>query len=270
MYRQYMSTNSLLQYVLSSSVRVDLLGLLSAAQRPTDELIDDLDASKSAVYTALADLERRDLLAEGDADWELTGQGRLVSDLIEQWESLDTLLEQDRDYWATHRTDVLPAPFRRRLPELGKYEVVRSEPPNVRAHARKVVSLLDGAEWCHTAVPIHVPEYSDAFPNTPDSRLIFPPAVIDQFHQDVTAGERDRIRRNDAVSHRVRPLDFGFTAAADFMMLALRPRSGDMVDSVVIATDDSAIQWATELHDSLWNDAEPLETYLRREHGYRL
>lgn len=257
---------SVFYFVLSSSVRVDILSMLAASSENTRGLIDRLDASQSSVYTAVSDLEERRVLFEGEDGWQLTGRGRLVLDIIEQWQSTETLLQTDPEYWDTHRTDVLPAKFRRRLPELGDYEVVRSEPPTVRAHARKVVSLLESTESCDTAVPIHVPEYDEAYPNSPDSRLIFPPSVIDQYREEAEQAGRDDLRPQDRVPYRVRDMKFGFTAADEFMVIALPPYGEKMVESVLTSTEQSAIRWASELFDYIWADAEPLEAYCERQH----
>ncbi|ATW89305.1 putative transcriptional regulator [Halohasta litchfieldiae] len=259
-----MPGNSVYDFVISSSVRVDILQRLAATTQPTDQLIDHLDASTSTVYTALADLERRGVVFDGDAGWTLTGQGRLVVDLIERKKSTVQTINYDQEYWETHRTDHLPREFRRRLPELGQYEVVRSEPPTVRAHASAVVDLLEQADSCRTAVPIHAPEYSDAFPDDPDSRLILPPSVVDQLQADVEAGTRDRIREIDTAQYRVTDIQFGFTVADSYMMMALRPMTQSPVESVLISEAESAIRWASDLYESLWQDAERLDSYLSR------
>jgi len=259
-----MQRNSVYDFVISSSVRIDILQRLAAATESTDHLIDHLDASTSTIYTALADLERQGVVFDGNAGWRLTGQGRLVVDLIERRQSTVQTIKYDQKYWETHRTDHLPREFRRRLPELGHYEVVRSEPPDVRAHARAVVDLLEQAESCRTAVPIRAPEYSDAFPDDPDSRLIFPPSVVDQLQAEVEAGTRKRIREIDAVEYRVTDIQFGFTVADSYMMMALRPMTQSPVESVLISEADSAIGWASDLYESFWQDAEPLDSYLNR------
>jgi len=62
-----MHGDSVYDFVISSSVRVDILERLAGTPQPTDQLIDHLDASTSAVYTALADLERQGVVFDGDA-----------------------------------------------------------------------------------------------------------------------------------------------------------------------------------------------------------
>lgn len=259
-----MHGNSVYEFVISSSVRVAILQRLAATPQPTDDLIDHLDASTSAVYTALADLERQGVVFDGDADWRLTGHGRLVVDLIDRRNATVQTITQDQDYWATHRTDHLPREFRRRLPELGDYEIVRSEPPDVRAHARVAVDLLEQAESCRTAMPIHVPEYRNAFPDHPDSRLLFSPSVIDNIQADTGTGTRDGIRQIDAAECRVWDMQFGFTVSDSSLMLALRPMSQSPVASMLVSETDSAIQWAEDLYESFWQEAEPVASYLNR------
>ncbi|TQQ81423.1 helix-turn-helix transcriptional regulator [Halonotius roseus] len=259
-----MHGDSVYDFVISSSVRVDILERLAGAPQPTDELIDHLDASTSAVYTALADLERQGVVFDDDAGWRLTGHGRLVVDLIDRRDATVQTINHDQDYWETHRTDHLPREFRRRLPELGTYEVIRSEPPDVRAHARVVTDLLEQAESCRTAMPIHVPEYRNAFPDHPDSRLLFSPSVIDTVRADSGTGTRDGVRQIDAAECRVREMQFGFTVSDSYLMLALRPMSQSPVASMLLSEADSAIRWASELYESFWQEAEPVESYLNR------
>ena len=259
-----MHGDSVYDFVISSSVRVDVLRRLAGTPQPTDQLIDHLDASTSTVYTALADLERQGVVFDDDGGWRLTGQGRLVVDLIERRDATVQTINQDQDYWETHRTDHLPREFRSRLPELGTYEIVRSEPPDVRAHARVVIDLLEQAEHCRTAMPIHVPEYRNAFPDHPDSRLLFSPGVIDNVRADSGTGTRDGIRQIDAAQCRVRDVQFGFTVSDSHLMLALRPMTQSPVASMLISEADSAIRWASELYESFWQDAEPVESYLNQ------
>lgn len=260
-----MSTNSLLHFVVSSSVRVDVVRLLGATPETTDGLLDRLDASQSSVYTAVADLERRDVVVEADGGLRLTGQGRLLLDLIDQWESIEQVVATDSEYWATHRTDVIPRQFRRRLPELGEYEVIRSEPPDVRAHARAIVSGLERVDSCSSAVTIYAPEFEDAFPDGPESRLLLAPRVLDVIDEREN-GLREQLLAHERTPCRVRDLDFGFSVAPEFVMVALQPQSENMVESILRSTDDAAIQWGEQLFDHLWRDAEPLDSYLQRHH----
>lgn len=256
---------SVYDFVISSSVRVDTLRALSATPGETDEIIDRLAASQSAVYTALTDLEQRSVIYETDGVWDLTGQGRLILDLIEESHAIEQLFERDREYWETHRTDVLPRKYRQRLPVLGPYEIIRSEPPDVRAHSREIITRLESAETCDTATHIHVPRYKQAFPNNSDSRAIMSPTVVEQLHREIEQGALDG-HINDAIPKRVLDIEFGVLIGDSFVLLGLPPQEEKQLDTVLLSTDDEAIQWARELYDELWRAAEPLDSYRRRNH----
>ncbi|MFC7195284.1 hypothetical protein ACFQL4_12455 [Halosimplex aquaticum] len=101
-----MNTDKIVGYVLGSSVRTDVLTAVVGERQPMDELIGSIEASESAVYNAVGDLERRGLVRSLEDGWDATGSGRLVADLLEQQENLCRLLEDD--YWRTHDVGALP------------------------------------------------------------------------------------------------------------------------------------------------------------------
>jgi predicted transcriptional regulator len=138
-----MSDRSLITYVGSSSVRADVVSALCQTRRETDELLDSLDASESAVYDALSALERRGVVASVEDGWRLTGVGRLVGDRLDRQQATEELLAEAPEYWQHHDTSVLPKRFRRRLPELGGYDVVRATPTDLDKMVRAVVERVE-------------------------------------------------------------------------------------------------------------------------------
>ncbi|ESS08134.1 MAG: hypothetical protein A07HN63_02154 [uncultured archaeon A07HN63] len=66
------------EFVITSSVRTEIVRRVSEQSTPTDVLLSELTASDSAVYDALSTLSERGLLTEGDSGWELTAHGSLV------------------------------------------------------------------------------------------------------------------------------------------------------------------------------------------------
>lgn len=211
----------------------------------------------------MTELERRSVIYETEDAWALTGQGRLILDLIEASDSVEQLLERDRDYWETHPTDVLPREYRRRLSALGAYEIVRSAPPDVRAHEREIISRLESAEHCLVASRIYVPRYKEAVPNTPESRAIISPMYVEQLQAEIEQGHLNG-HVNDAVPKRVLDIEFGVLTGDSFMVLGLPPQTEKRMDTVLVSTEETAVQWARELHADLWQRAEPLDSYRSR------
>lgn len=97
--------NSVCQFVTASSIREDIVRLLSKQQQPTPMLIDKLDACRSGVYKEISNLQQKGALTETEDGWKLTGCGQLVTDMIEKRQATEEFLGRDRTYWQHHSID---------------------------------------------------------------------------------------------------------------------------------------------------------------------
>jgi predicted transcriptional regulator len=69
------------EFVTGSSVRSDVLRAVVDGTRSTSSLLDEVDASESAVYGAVNELRDRGLLTE-NGDLAVTGVGEIVRDVL--------------------------------------------------------------------------------------------------------------------------------------------------------------------------------------------
>src|SRR6056297_1475431 len=138
-----MPSQSQNEFVLTSSVRTEIVLRLSERTTPTDALLSGIDASDSAVYDALSTLRGRGLLTEVEGGWELTAHGHLVADSVSEWLSSEAFRARDPTFWKNHGIDVIPPAFRRRLPEVGEYEIVRDVPEEPNRCEDVAVGMLE-------------------------------------------------------------------------------------------------------------------------------
>lgn len=150
------------EFVIASSVRTKIVIQLAEGAASTDELLDGIPASGSAVYDAVSTLADQGLVSEREDAWELTAHGQLVTDSIEQWQSTEAFLGADPEYWKGHDASVIPKKFRRRLPEIGDYEVVRSDGAQVTRHHRAALRRMREADHCLIFSPFFSLEYQEA------------------------------------------------------------------------------------------------------------
>jgi len=255
-----MHTDSPIAYVRSSSVRTDVVGSVSERTRSTDEILAALDASESAVYDALSDLQSRGVVSESGDGWQLTGTGRLICDTLERQQATDRLLSSDPAYWERHDVSVIPQPFRRRLPELGDYDVERATEGDLRGLVPWVVSHVEAVESCAVISPMYHREYEVAMPDTAGSQLVIGERVIDEILLDTE--DDSRPGRFDETAVRVTAVPFAIAVSAEWTILTI-PEYGDQwADAKLIATSESAIEWGRDLFDHVWAESTPLGTYL--------
>ena len=255
-----MGVESVIQYVRTSSVRTDIVGSLCPGAESTSELLSAVDASESAIYDALSNLEGRGLVASMDDGWRLTGTGRLVADTIHHQRRLEDHLAADPEYWQRHDTAVLPQSFRCRLAELGGYTVVRGTQTDINRPVREVVSRVESVPNCDVVSPVYHPEYEAAMPDNADSRLIVSCAVIDEMLGSESVSVDTARYEETAV--RVTPVPYALAVADDWMILTLPELDGTWPSAKIVSETDGAISWATDLFARLWADATPIETYL--------
>lgn len=274
------------EFVITSSVRRDIVGQLSRETTPTSELLSEISASNSAIYDALSTLEESGILSEGTSGWELTAHGQLVADLAENWQTTDEFLTQEPAYWKTHRVDIVPPEFRRRLPEIGAYEIVRDGPREPNKHEEVIISRLERADHCELTTSFYSKKFEDAIPNSTETRMLVTREVAAIAISRFIDGLRESLLKPEECVRRLTQCRFTFVVTDDCLLFRLpvttAPESDDPSGSesadrqvpsysltettaTFISETESAVQWGTDLFASLWDESESLEPYLERE-----
>ncbi|WP_135363404.1 helix-turn-helix transcriptional regulator [Halosimplex halophilum] len=255
-----MSSDSIVEYVLGSSVRTDVLLAVVAEGRSIGELIDAVEASESAVYNAVGDLERKGLVRSLEAGWAATGSGQLVADLLEQQGNLCRLLADD--YWREHDVAALPRRFRLRLTELADAEVVRAPDSDPHAVVREVCDRVERAGTdVDIVTPIYQAEYESVMPDATDARLIVDRTVaLDALERIDSPEEADQWAETPV---RVLDLDVGIGVTDSEIMLSLPTIDGQWDSRTeVIAEDDRAMEWGRDLFEHYWDRATPNDEFV--------
>jgi predicted transcriptional regulator len=249
-----MRSHSVCQFVTASSIREDIVKHLSNQPQPTPTLIDKLDACRSGVYKELSNLKQRGALTEAEDGWELTACGQLVTDTITQRQATEEFLGQDLEYWQHHDIDLLPDRYRQQLPNIGDYEIVRGEMPTVNAHVSELVSRLESSDSCDILTPIFVQGLEDAIPDSPDTRVLVTSDVHDQF-----SGDPERVGVFSDAEMRVVPSEVAVSCTDDSLCLVFPNRADGEWQATLVSETDAALQWGSDLFESLWTEAEPVD-----------
>jgi predicted transcriptional regulator len=255
-----MTNDRPVEYVLSSSVRTDVLAAVVDGPVEMAALIGAIDASESAVYNAVGDLERRELVRSVADGWAATGSGQLVADLLEQQANLCRLLSDD--YWRTHDVSALPRRFRIRLTDLADATVYRGSDTDPHATIREVCERVEAATpRVDIVTPIYQAEYEAVMPDSEEARLIIDRTVVENALEGVTDPADAHTYEETPV--RILDVDVGVGVTPDHVMLSLPTIDGQYDSrSEVIATDERALAWGRDLFEHYWSRARPGETFL--------
>lgn len=243
-----------IKWVSDSAVRSELLHTVSRDSCPTSEVLETVDASESAVYAAVNDLERRGLLVEHDAGWVATGRGQLVADLLGQRDAVEDLLAHDVEYWQEHDLSVLPRQFRLRLGALTEYEVIRVTQTDPRRVIREVSNYIREADDVQILAPIYTDEYATAMPDTEATKLLLSTDVVEGALAETV--KNPQAEEPEHAQIRIGEAPVGFTLTPDALLLSFPTLEGQYgTQDQLLMESEAALQWGQELFDYYWEQA---------------
>jgi predicted transcriptional regulator len=209
------------EFVLTSSVRTDIVLRVSEATTPTDALLSGIDASDSAVYNALSTLRNRGLVTECDGGWKLTAHGHLVAESVADWQSSESFLARDPAFWKNHEIDVIPAQFRGRLPDIGEYDIIRDTPQEPNRCMDVAISMLESADSCDLTTPYYSKRHQEAIPRDPETRLLVTRDVLDVSFQRYKDGHREELNNLAPATLRLTDCQFASVVTDDKLKFEL-------------------------------------------------
>jgi predicted transcriptional regulator len=273
------------EFVLTSSVRTDIVLQVVEATTQTESLLSEIDASDSAVYDGLSTLRNRGLITECDSGWKLTAHGHLVAESISAWQSSEAFLEQDPAFWKNHEIDVIPEAFRSRLPEVGEYDIVRDSPQEPNRCMDIAVSMLEAADSCDITTPYYSRPHQQAIPTNRETRLLVTREVLDISFQRYKDGHREELNNLDPAKLRLTDCQFASVVTDDKLKFELPTVTEPATDrfggaestfpsergsvagttALFISETESAVEFGRALFESLWENADPIGPYVERQ-----
>ena len=258
------SDRGLVDFVCGSLVRTAVLRALANEPRTTDELLNTVEGSESAVYDALAELERKGLVRQTSGNvWEPTGTGRVVRSVIRVRDDTESVIETDRPYWRDHDVDALPDPFRTRIHELVGTEVVRATDTDPNRVVRMVGEGIEAAEELVIIAPVYHERYESALAEV--APRVEPRIVVDATTlRDRMTGElTDEPPAFEGVDARVTDLDIALGVTQDTLYLSLPTLDGDYdARAEVVSHTETARRWGRELFEHYWERSTPAADYI--------
>jgi len=260
------------EFVVTSRVRTTIVQQLATGPTATGDLLAAIAASESAVYDALSSLEERGIARKRRGTWALTAQGQIVADSVEAWRATESFLGIDPDYWERHRADVIPDSSRRRLPELGDYEVYRDVPGEPNRAEQVAVSRMAAADSPDITTPFYSKNHQRNVPNNTETRMLVTREATDISVQRFRDGHREQLEDLPEVQMRLTRCQFASVVGDDFVLFGLPTVETDETtlsdtSATLVAETESGVQWGNELFESLWERSDPMEPYMVEHHA---
>lgn len=251
------------EFVVSSSVRSDVLEAVGDGATTTAALLDGIDASTSAIYGAVGDLQDRGLLTETDEGLVATGSGQVLADVVEHRRQCGSVLDSLGDYFETHDASPLPSRFRLRIGALAGGTVVRATETEPQRAVDEVSERIAAAGTARVVSPIYVESYEEAMPDSPGSKLLLDGEVVRAFVESGRAQPDEEPYDDSEV--RIGSVDVALGVTDDALLLSLpRLDGGYDARSEVVVESDRARRWGNRLFEHYWEESLPVPEFLSR------
>jgi len=171
-----------------------------------------------------------------------------------------------------HRADVIPDSSRRRLPELGDYEVYRDVPGEPNRAEQVAVSRMAAADSPDITTPFYSKNHQRNVPNNTETRMLVTREATDVSVQRYREGHREELADLPEVQMRLTACQFAAVVGDDFVLFGLPTVEADETtlsdtSATLVAETESGVQWGKELFESLWERSDPIEPYMMEHHA---
>jgi predicted transcriptional regulator len=249
------SNEDAFRFVASSPVRSNILRHVNTQPRTTAALIQRIDASKSAVYGGLDELEAQEMILMEDDHWTPTGHGQILADIICAGKRYSDFEERLHTYFNNHDVSVLPPEFRLRIGELGGADIMTAPESQPQQIINLVADRLDKATDITVMTRIVIDSYTEAISDTPTTRLLLDRQIIESVDNG-----GDRYETVEDAEVRIGSVPAPVLITDDSLLLSLPTPDGKYdPQSELVAETENARAWGTQLFESCWNQAVPAD-----------
>lgn len=246
-------SSSLCDTIWLSEKRKNLLLLLMEGPRGIEQIKTSLNVNSKAMMPQIKILKKQELILQKGDTYELSEIGKLVvGNMLPLLNTLE-VIEENKEYWASRDTSVIPSELFMRLGELGECMVIEPDmnhlfdlPREFTENLAKSGCILSSLSYYH---PLYPSLYSKLAKSEAEVELVLTESVFERLKND-SPGDLQSLfdSENTTVAVCEESLGIPTIAVTDrFMYLCLFDRQGRYDHRKVMSFDASALHWGREL-----------------------
>lgn len=251
------------KYILTSTMRTKLLLAIYKNPQNLEDLRNQLIKPSATILHGLKELETKNLVRKNQKYYELTSNGYLLTTnmvkLIENWYSIN----KSKIFWNNHDLTDIPEDIFKNIYLLKDAEYENSTTSDLSNAFTNYVHLLSKATRLKIILPIYSENHFKYIINLLNEEklknleLIVSEKILKSIEQNKHLKKTLLGNKKVRVKCVKGNLKVFLTLSETFMSISLFFKDGHYDDSqILIAKDENAIKWATELHRDIVKKAE--------------
>jgi predicted transcriptional regulator len=246
-------SSSLCDTIWLSEKRKNLLLLLMEGPRDIEQIKTSLNVTSKAMMPQIKILKKQGLVLQKDDTYILSEIGKLVVGNMLPLLSTLEVLEENKEYWASRDTGVVPSELFMRLGELGECRVIEPDMNHLFDLPREFTENLIKSKYIMSSLsyyhPLYPSLYSKLAKSEAEMEIVLTRAVFERLKEDC----RDELEillnsKNTIIKVCEERLQLPTIAVTEkFMYLCLFDKQEKYDHRLVMSFDLSALRWGREL-----------------------
>lgn len=244
---------SLIDTMLNSEKRKNLLLLLMEGEKDRDEIKTALNVTSTAIIPQIKKLKETGLVIQNEDHYRLSNMGQVLVENMLPYLNVVEVFEENEEYWLTHDLTGVPWSFLKRLGELGNYLLIEPDlnylfefPKEFRENIFKSNFVMAFTAYFHPEYPAIYSKLAEQGVNV---SLILTPSVLERLQKDYTEQmKKISVYENTEIFVTDEISGLATIVTTDrFLFLCFFNKSGHYDHRIIMSFDPRALQWSQEL-----------------------
>lgn len=246
-------SSSLCDTIWLSEKRKNLLLLLMEGPRDIEQIKTSLNVTSKAMMPQIKILKKQGLVIQKENTYMLSEIGKLVvGNMLPLLNTLE-VLEENKEYWTSRDTSVIPQEQFMRLGELGECMVIEPDLNHLFDLPREFTENLIKSRCIMSSLSYYHPLYSSLYSRLAKSgaemEIVLTKAVLERLKNDCR-DELETLLDSESTVVKICEENLNLPTIAvteKFMYICLFNKQGKYDHRKVMSFDASALRWGREL-----------------------
>jgi len=259
---------SLIDTMLNSEKRKNLLLLLIEGEKDRDEIKTALNVTSTAIIPQIKKLKECGLVIQEEDHYRLSNMGEILVENMLPYLNIVEVFEENREYWLTHDLTGIPWQLLKRLGELGNYLIIEPDLNYLFEFPREFKENIFKSSFVKAFTAYFHPEYPAIYSKLAEQdvnvSLVLTPSVMERFQKDY-AEQMKKLEDSDSTELMITNEICGLATIVTtdrFLFLCFFNKSGHYDHRIIMSFDPRALQWSQALFLQYREKAEKVNTGL--------
>ena len=257
--------NHLLNLIFLSDKRMKLLLILMEGPKNLETLKKRLKASPTAVQPQIKKLKEQHLVTSDKSLYKLTDIGKIVVEKMQPLvETLD-VLEENVDYWADRKMELIPSDLLFRIRELRNCTPIEPEVDRMFEIIPGIIRNITNSKKLKVLISYFHPNFPSYFLELAKKRvnisIVLPSIILKRWNEDYREVMTEFLKMENTELFICKSCEEVPTVLVTdtFMAIALFPKTTVFDRKYLTSTDSGARAWGKELFEYYKNSSKQIK-----------